>query len=67
VAAFDPRGQARDALTVLDCDGSSATYSQVVGWAELPTGGNELHHFGGTRARAPCATAGTPAIWNAAT
>jgi methanethiol oxidase len=21
-------------------------YGQVVGWAELPTGGNELHHFG---------------------
>jgi hypothetical protein len=33
-------------LTVLDCDGSSATYGQVVGWAELPTSGNELHHFG---------------------
>src|SRR5215469_319088 len=46
VAAFDPRGQARDALTVLDCDGSSATYGQVVAWAELPTSGNELHHFG---------------------
>ena len=22
------------------------TYGKVVGWAELPTGGNELHHFG---------------------
>jgi methanethiol oxidase len=46
VAAFDPRGEARDALAVLDCDASSATYGEVVGWAELPTGGNELHHFG---------------------
>src|SRR5215472_12699150 len=46
VAAFDPRGEARDALAVLDCDGSSATYGEVVGWAELPTAGNEPHHFG---------------------
>src|SRR6266542_588468 len=25
---------------------SSSTYGRVVGWTELPTGGNELHHFG---------------------
>jgi selenium-binding protein 1 len=46
VAAFDPRGQAKDGIAVIDCDGSSAGYGQVVGWTELPTGGNELHHFG---------------------
>jgi methanethiol oxidase len=46
VAAYDPRGAARDAIAVLDCDATSATYGEVVGWAELPTGGNELHHFG---------------------
>jgi selenium-binding protein 1 len=46
VAAFDPAGRARDAMTVLDCDPSSSTYGTVVGWSELPTGGNELHHFG---------------------
>jgi selenium-binding protein 1 len=46
VAAYDPTGQAKDAITVLDTDPSSATYGQVVGWSELPTGGNELHHFG---------------------
>ena len=46
VAAFDPAGRAKDAMTVLDCDPSSATYGTVVGWSELPTGGNELHHFG---------------------
>ena len=46
VAAFDPHGDAKDALAVLDCDSSSVTYGEVVGWAELPTGGNELHHFG---------------------
>ena len=46
VAAFDPAGQAKDAIAVLDCDPSSADYGQVVGWSELPTAGNELHHFG---------------------
>jgi selenium-binding protein 1 len=46
VAAFDPTGQQNDAIAVVDCDQSSATYAEVVGWAELPTAGNELHHFG---------------------
>src|SRR5713226_10047267 len=46
VAAFDPAGAQRDAMTVLDCDAGSASYGQVVGWLDLPTAGNELHHFG---------------------
>ena len=46
VAAYDPAGQAKDAMAVLDVDASSDTYGQVVGWSELPTAGNELHHFG---------------------
>jgi methanethiol oxidase len=46
VAAFDPAGRTKDAMTVLDCDPSSSTYGGVVGWSELPTAGNELHHFG---------------------
>jgi methanethiol oxidase len=46
VAAYDPAGQAKDAITVIDTDPSSSDYGKVVGWAELPTGGNELHHFG---------------------
>jgi methanethiol oxidase len=46
VAAFDPAGRMKDALAVVDCDPNSSTYSSVVGWAELPTAGNELHHFG---------------------
>ena len=33
-------------IAVVDCDPSSPTYAGVVGWAELPTAGNELHHFG---------------------
>ena len=46
VAAFDPEGRAKDAMTVIDVDPSSTGYGQVVGWSELPTAGNELHHFG---------------------
>src|SRR6266480_2863819 len=46
VAAFDPAGTQRDAMTVVDCDARSSTYGEVVGWTELPTAGNELHHFG---------------------
>jgi methanethiol oxidase len=46
VAAFDPSGRARDAIAVVDCDPASSAYGGVVGWAELPTAGNELHHFG---------------------
>ena len=46
VAAFDPAGEQRDAMTVVDCDAGSSTYGQVVGWLDLPSAGNELHHFG---------------------
>ena len=46
VAAYDPAGRAKDAMAVLDCDPASPSYGQVVGWSELPTAGNELHHFG---------------------
>ena len=46
VAAFDPAGQTKDAITTIDTDPSSPDYGQVVGWSELPTAGNELHHFG---------------------
>jgi selenium-binding protein 1 len=46
VAAFDPEGEKRDAMAVIDCDPGSSSYGHLVGWAELPTAGNELHHFG---------------------
>ena len=46
VAAFDPAGKKRDAMAVVDCDAGSSSYGQVVGWTELTTAGNELHHFG---------------------
>src|SRR5919199_1213488 len=46
VAASAPAGRANDAMTVVDCDPSSPDYGRVVGWSELPTAGNELHHFG---------------------
>jgi selenium-binding protein 1 len=36
----------RDALGVVDTAPGSPTYGQLVGKAEFPNGGNELHHFG---------------------
>jgi selenium-binding protein 1 len=46
LVAFDRSGEKPDALTVLDTDPESAGYGTVVGWADLPTRGDELHHFG---------------------
>ena len=46
VVAFDRAGTRPDALTVVDTNADSPTYGQLVGWAELPTVGDELHHFG---------------------
>ena len=46
VVAFDRTAQRPDALTVVDVDPGSPRYGQVVGWADLPTLGDELHHFG---------------------
>ena len=46
VAAYDPTGTQHDAITVIDCDAASPTYGTVVGWSQMPSGGNELHHFG---------------------
>lgn len=47
VATFNPKGDGRpDALMVVDLAPSSSTYGQVVGKAEMPTAGDELHHFG---------------------
>ena len=46
VVAFDRAGEKPDALTVVDTDPGSDNYGQIVGWAELPTIGDELHHFG---------------------
>lgn len=46
VAAFDPAGERHDAIAVVDCDPAAPGYGRVTGWSELPTAGNELHHFG---------------------
>ena len=71
VAAYDRAGQANDAMAVIDVEESSDSYGQVVGWSELPTAGNELHHFGWNACSSrPCATratATTASPWSAAT
>jgi selenium-binding protein 1 len=46
VVAFDREAVRPDALTVVDVNPNSPAYGQVVGWADLPSAGNELHHFG---------------------
>jgi len=46
VVAFDRAGERPDALTVIDVDESSDDFAKVVGWVDLPTRGDELHHFG---------------------
>jgi selenium-binding protein 1 len=46
VVAFDRTAERPDALTVIDVDPTSDDYGRVVGWADLPTLGDELHHFG---------------------
>lgn len=46
LVAFDRSGELPDALSVIDVDESSERFGQVVGWSELPTRGDELHHFG---------------------
>jgi selenium-binding protein 1 len=47
LAAFNRGGTDRpDALVVVDVDSSSPTYSTIVGWLDMPSSGDELHHFG---------------------
>jgi methanethiol oxidase len=46
VVAFDRAAERPDALTVVDTDPASDRYGTIVGWADLPTVGDELHHFG---------------------
>src|SRR5919201_4359526 len=46
VVAFDHSAERPDALVTVDVDPESRDYGRVVGWSDLPTAGNELHHFG---------------------
>ncbi|MBA2702418.1 MAG: selenium-binding protein, partial [Blastocatellia bacterium] len=47
VVAFNPNSDGRpDALTVVDVVPGSPTYGQLVGRLDMPTAGDELHHFG---------------------
>src|ERR1700712_1890076 len=46
VVAFDRAGEKHDALTVIDTDPDSDSYGKIVGWSDLTTKGDELHHFG---------------------
>ena len=46
VAAFDPTQQKPDAIAVVDVDPGSKTYANILGSVEMPSLGDELHHFG---------------------
>ena len=46
LVAFDRAAARPDALVVIDVEAGSPRYGQIVGWADLPTLGDELHHFG---------------------
>ena len=46
LVAFDRAGELPDALSVIDVDESSPDFAEVVGWTDLPSRGDELHHFG---------------------
>ena len=46
VAAFDPARKKPDAIAVVDVDPQSKSYASIVGSVEMPTAGDELHHFG---------------------
>jgi len=43
---FDPGRKRPDRLSVVDVDPQSSTYVQIVGGADMPGVGNELHHYG---------------------
>jgi hypothetical protein len=62
VAAFDPAGQQKDAIAVVDCDPSSPTYAGVVGWApSCRRRATSYTTSGGAHARVRCATTGMAA------
>jgi len=58
VVAFDRAGERPDALVTVDVDPASADYGRIVGWSELPTRGDELHHFGWNACSSALAHAG---------
>jgi methanethiol oxidase len=46
MVTFDPTRQAPDRLVTLDVDPNSAGYGKPISTLEMPTIGDELHHFG---------------------
>ena len=46
VASFDPTRLVPDAISVVDVDPASPTYSRMIGTVTMPNVGDELHHFG---------------------
>jgi hypothetical protein len=54
MAAFDPAGKAKDAMTVIDCDPSSPDHGKVVDGANCPLPATNCITSAGTPLPAPC-------------
>jgi len=46
VASFDPDLKKPDAISVVDVDPKSSSYSKIIGQVDMPNAGDEAHHFG---------------------
>ena len=46
VAMLNPKGERPDAMGVVDVAPSSSSFGQLVGQVDMPSPGDELHHFG---------------------
>lgn len=46
VALLDPKGKRPDAIGVVDTQSGSKSFGRLVGQADMPEPGDELHHFG---------------------
>jgi hypothetical protein len=60
VASFDPKRRVPDAITIVDVDPGSSTYSPIVGNVPMPNVGDELHHFGWNACSSDCGTVVNP-------
>ena len=53
VATFDPAGQAKNAMAVIDADPSWPDFGEVAGWSELPNAGRAVTNTVRLRALLP--------------
>ena len=54
VALIDPSRRRPDAIGVVDVNPASRAFGRQVGQVDMPTLGDELHHFGWNRCSSAC-------------